>query len=89
MGRAWRFPIPPEFRQTVLKQNNSLEFVASILFVWIAIQNEYAKKETCFLALGDNLSAVGWLHKANIDESKNLPLHLAARKYAEVLKEAD
>jgi hypothetical protein len=89
MGKAWRFPIPPDLRQAVLKQNNSLEFVASILSVWVAIQNEYAEKETYFLALGDNSSAVGWLHKANMDESKNLPLHLAARKYAEVLMEAD
>jgi hypothetical protein len=89
IGRAWRFQIPPDFRQAVLRQNNSLEFVASILSVWVAIQNEYAEKETCFLALGDNSSAVGWLHKANIDESKNLPLHLAARKYAEILIEAD
>jgi hypothetical protein len=89
MGRAWRFQIPPDLRQAVLKQNNSLEFVASILSVWVAIQNEYAEKETCFLALSDNLSAVGWLHKANMDKSKNLPLHLAARKYAEVFMEAE
>jgi hypothetical protein len=32
---------------------------------------------------------VGWLHKANVDESKNLPLHMAARKYAEILLQAD
>ncbi len=88
MGRAWYFLIPPEFRQAVIKQNNSLEFVASILSVWIAIQNEYVEKETRLLALGDNSSAVGRLHKANMDESKNLLL-LVARKYAEVLIEPD
>jgi len=29
------------------------------------------------------------MHKANIDDTKNLPLHMAARKYAEVLLKAD
>jgi hypothetical protein len=43
------------------------------------------KKEECFLSLGDNTSAVGWLHKANIDQSKNLPLFLAAWKFAKLM----
>ncbi len=51
--------------------------------------NKNASRETCFLALGDNLSAIGWLHKANVDETKNLPLHIAARKYTEILLQAD
>jgi hypothetical protein len=89
MENAWRNPIPPEFCQVILKQNNSLEFVASIVSVWLAIQNKYVEKEICFLALGDNSSAVGWLHKANMDETKNLPLHIVSRKYAKVLMEAD
>jgi hypothetical protein len=41
------------------------------------------------LALGDNSSALGWLPKANIDNTKNLPLHMAARKYAKILLQAD
>jgi hypothetical protein len=49
----------------------------------------YVAKETCFLALGDNSSAIGWLHKADVDESKNLPMHIAAQKYAEILLQAD
>jgi hypothetical protein len=55
----------------------------------MAITKNYTEKETCFLALGDNASAVGWLHKSNVDETKNLPLHIAARKYAKILLEAD
>ena len=35
------------------------------------------------------MSAVGWLHKANVDDTKNLPLHMATRKYAEILLQAD
>jgi hypothetical protein len=89
MGNAWRFPIPLSFRQAIVTQNNSLEFIASFLSVWIAIKNGYVTKETCFLALGDSSSAIGWLHKANVDETKNLPMHIAARKYAEILLQAD
>jgi hypothetical protein len=61
MGHAWRFPIPIAFRQAIIHQNNSLEFVASIISVWIAIRSNQANAETCFLALGDNSSAIGWL----------------------------
>jgi len=89
MGRAWRFPIPEEFRSAVLYQNNSLEFLASLVSVWVAISKNYAESEMCFLALGDNSSAVGWLHKANVDDTKNYPLHIAARKYGEILLQAD
>jgi hypothetical protein len=88
-GNAWRFKIPESSRQSVLHRNNLLEFVASLISVWMAITKNYTEKETCFLALGDNSSAVGWLHKSNVDETKNLPLHIAAHKYAEILLEAD
>jgi hypothetical protein len=42
-----------------------------------------------FLARTDNTSAVGWLHKASIDDKKDLPLHMAVRKCAEILLQAD
>jgi hypothetical protein len=87
-GIAWRFPIPPEFHNAVQRKNNSLELVAAVVTVWSAILGGRAASETCFLALCDNSSAVGWLHKANVDDSKNLPLHRAARKYAEILLSA-
>jgi hypothetical protein len=88
-GNAWRFQIPSAFRKDVVHQNNLLEFVASVISVWVAIINGVAEKEACFLALGDNSSAVGWLHKSNIVDTKNLPLHIASWKYAEVLLQAD
>jgi hypothetical protein len=40
---------------------------------------------SCILSLGDNTSAVGWLHKANIDEANNKALQLATTKYATLL----
>jgi hypothetical protein len=89
MDNAWRFQIPLASRQANITQNNSLEFVASFISVCIAIINKYAGKETCFLALGDNSLAVGWLQKTYVDETKNLPMHIATCKYTEILLQAD
>ena len=85
MGFAWRWEIPSEFQEAVALRNNCLEFMASIITVWQAILHHRAKKEECFLSLGDNTSSVGWLHKANVDQTKNLPLFLASRKFAKIM----
>jgi len=85
MGYAWHFIIPPEYREAVANQNKCLEFIAPIVTVWRAILHHRSKKEECFLSLGDNTSSVGWLHKANMDQNKNLPLFLAARKFAKIM----
>jgi len=88
-GSAWQFKLPPEDALACSNQNNSLEFVAALISVWLAAKKEDTKTESCFLALSDNSSAVSWLHKANFDETRNLPLHMAARKFADVLLQAD
>jgi hypothetical protein len=84
-GLAWRWEIPLKYQQRVKQKNNSLEFLAQLVTVWLTILHGTQHPYPCFLALGDNSSAIGWLHKANVDADNNLPLHLAARKYAEIL----
>ena len=79
-GNAWQFQLSEEDAIACQRQNNSLEFVAALLTVWGAILSKNVPEEACFLALCDNTSSVSWLHK---------PLHLAVRKYAEVLLHAD
>jgi hypothetical protein len=54
-----------------MQKNNSLEVIAAIITIWLAILKVDAPPETCFLAFCDNSSALGWLHKANIDGTKN------------------
>jgi hypothetical protein len=88
-GNAWQFQLSKEDSIACQRQNNSLEFMAAVITAWVAIQSGNVPKEACFLALCDNSSSVCWLHKANVDDTKNLPLHMAARKYAEVLLQAD
>jgi hypothetical protein len=85
LGNAWRFAIPDDYRESVENQNNCLEFLASIITVWQAILNKQTNDEECFLSLGDNSSSVVWLHRANSDETNNLPLFIASRKYAQLL----
>ena len=86
-GRAWRYQIPPEFRDSMKHRNNCLEFLAMMFTIWQAVLQDESCHEECFLSLGDNSSAVGWLHKASIDPSKNLPLFLASRKFAQIVLE--
>jgi len=88
-GNAWQYQLSEADSKACHRQNNSLEFVAALILVWCSIVRGPEQKEACFLALCDNTSAVGWLHKANIDDTKNLPLHVAARKYADILLQVD
>jgi len=85
MGHAWRLKIPDEFQDSVKNKNICLEFIASIITVWQAILQNRPGTEECILSLGDNSSSVGWLHKASINPSKNLPLFLVARKFAQIM----
>ena len=87
-GKAWRFEIPEEFSQSVNKQNNLLEFVASVISVGIEILDG-TPTQSCFLSFADNTSAVGWLHKANVNENTNKPLEIATRHFATLLIQAN
>jgi hypothetical protein len=88
-GKAWRWPIPSEFIESVLNKNNLLEFLAAIITIWLQLLDSTTQPLPCLLALTDNSSAVGWLHKANIDEAQNKALHIASRKLATLVIEAD
>jgi len=70
LGNAWQYKLSEDYRIACTYQNNSLEFVAVLISVWVSIANNTAKSKTCFLALSDNSSAMGWLYKASIDDTK-------------------
>ncbi len=88
-GLAWRLEIPSKYLHRVQNKNNILEFISALITIWIALLDSPKSFYPCILALGDNTSAVGWLHKANIDETENKPLFSATRKLAELLMEKD
>ena len=87
-GKAWRFKIPPKYEVYVQCSNNLLEFIASVISVWIEILDG-APNHSCFLSFADNTSAVGWLHHANVNEAKNKPLELTTRHFATLIIQAN
>jgi hypothetical protein len=87
-GKAWRFKIPEEYEAYVQRSNNLLEFIASVISVWIEILDG-APHHSCFLSFADNTSAVGWLHHANINEAQNKPLEIATRHFATLIIQAN
>ena len=91
-GRAWRIKVPPD--SPIKGQNgvnNLLEFMGMVVNVWITCM-EPDSRHACILAIGDNTSAIGWLHHtAHLDPggpTSNAQLKVA-RKLARVLLKYD
>ncbi len=64
-GRAWRIQIPkssPIFGHKGI--NNLLEFVGMAINIWLSC-DEAGSAGSCILAIGDNTSAIGWLHNTS------------------------
>ncbi|KAI2502043.1 hypothetical protein MHU86_12446 [Fragilaria crotonensis] len=89
-GRAWRLRIPGSSPILGHKGvNNLLEFVGMAINIWLACL-ESEGDEACILAIGDNTSAIGWLHNSSrLDtEGETHRAHLiVARKIATLLAE--
>ena len=89
-GRAWRIRIPqtsPIFGHRGI--NNLLEFVGMAINIWLSCLEDESS-ESCILAIGDNTSALGWLHNTSrLDPSWTAhTAHLiVARKVAQLLME--
>ncbi|KAI2490833.1 hypothetical protein MHU86_23743 [Fragilaria crotonensis] len=65
-GRAWRLRIPktsPIFGHKGI--NNLLEFLGMAVNIWLACLESEGGGENCILAIGDNTSAIGWLHNSS------------------------
>ena len=64
-GRAWRIRVP---KTSVIygsdKVNNLLEFIGMVINIWL-ICLEPGSDQSCILAIGDNTSAIGWLHSTS------------------------
>ena len=73
-GRAWRLRIPKGsilFGSALI--NNLLEFIGMAVNIWLECLE--SDPNDCILAIGDNTSAVGWLHN-----SSRLNIKLAAHE---------
>jgi hypothetical protein len=60
-GKAWRLRLPPDHNLHI----NSLEWMSCMATVWLEHLNGAVPHLGNNLALSDNTSCVGWLHKCN------------------------
>jgi hypothetical protein len=89
-GRAWRLQIPTELQHR--KSQNFLEYLACMTQLMCMLAENPWKRGDCFLSLGDNTSALGWIHKSNFrpDKDKEKSSHLAlARHITDMLADLD
>ena len=89
-GRAWRLRIPENSPIHGHKGiNNLLEFLGMSINIWLSCL-ESKGDESCILAIGDNTSAIGWLHNSSrldIEWAAHSAHLLVARKIATLLTE--
>ena len=64
-GKSWRAKIEDHHYKTSTK---NYKFLAAVVGIWIAAENNEIVNDGVILALTDNSSAVGWLHSCNCDE---------------------
>ena len=86
-GRAWRIKLPNDLVGKV--SNNLLEFLAELICIWIDIKEGRMNTHDCCLSLGENTSAVGWMHKSNFCDEHQAPHEKAARHLASLCIEND
>ncbi len=65
-GRAWRFQIPQDCIGRA--HINTLEFLASVISIWIDIFYNNINVEDCLLSQTDSTTAAGWLKKSNFSD---------------------
>ena len=86
-GKAYRYHLPRHLQGRV--SNNALEFLASVVGCWVNILEGTIKPKSCILALTDNSSACGWLHKTNFIRKCHVFHATVAEKLATLFINAD
>ena len=84
LGRAWQLRIPVD---SVLygsaSINNLLEFLGMAVNVWLECMESDA--QDCILSIGDNTSAVGWLHNSSHFKLATQEAHLMIARRVSLL----
>lgn len=65
-GLSWRCQLPDHLISRA--HINLLEFLASILGIWLEILTNGVTQEVCLLCMSDNSTSTGWLRKSNFQE---------------------
>ena len=86
-GKAYCYNLPRHLQGRV--SNNALEFLASMVGCWVDILDGSVTPQSCILALTDNSSACGWLHKSNFISADHSFHAAIAKKLATLFISAD
>jgi hypothetical protein len=84
-GKAWRFAIPAEYKN--VKSQNFLEYLACMTQLMCMLAECPWTEGDCFLSVGDNKSAIGWIHKSKFkpEEKSEQATHLALARHVTML----
>ena len=69
-GLAWRWRLPDDLIGRA--HINLLEFLASVVSIWLLNIRDELPPYSCILVMDDNTTVMGWMHKSNfieVDES--------------------
>jgi hypothetical protein len=85
LGRAWRWAVPIGLQHK--KSENFLEYLACMTQLVCMLRDTDWKSGDCFLSVGDNTSALGWIHKSNfkLDKIPEQATHLALARHITLL----
>ena len=88
-GRAWRWKIPTHLLGRA--HINLLEFMGSIICIWLDSIEGTIEPESCLLAMGDSTTSTGWLKKSNFierdeEDTDTTAKLLAARHLAHIVQ---
>lgn len=80
-GRAWRYQIPLADRHK--KSQNFLEYLACMTQLICMLEECEWRHDDCFLIVGDNTSALGWINKSNFkpETDPEQATHLALARH--------
>jgi hypothetical protein len=77
-GQAWHWEIPTHL---VLHASiNSLEFMASLITIWVDVISGRILPEDCLLSQTDSSTSAGWLRKSNFANDLKEDIQLATAK---------
>ena len=85
-GHAWSIELPSDCRVGCREciSLNLLEFLGSIVAIWVELLVAQVPPGSCLLAQGDSTSATGWLRKSNFPDHSH-PLQLEAARHLSFL----
>jgi hypothetical protein len=87
-GIGWRLELPVDCR--LCSSLNSLEFLSSLISIWMDHFYQITEPEDCILSQTDSSTTMGWIKKTNFADKPDEAVQLSTvRKLADILMETE